>query len=70
MWTSGQWMTERTGGSDVEQSQTVAVPCKDSEYHYLIYGYKFFTSATTAGKFSFLIIFTIKNFNIGFVFFF
>src|SRR4029453_14056172 len=24
MWTSGQWMTERTGGSDVSHSETVA----------------------------------------------
>ena len=23
-WTSGQWMTERTGGSDVSQTETVA----------------------------------------------
>ena len=50
MWTSGQWMTERTGGSDVEQSQTVALPSSDSPYHFNIYGYKFFTSATTARK--------------------
>src|SRR5579863_4348766 len=24
MWTSGQWMTERTGGSDVSQTETIA----------------------------------------------
>eukprot|EP01114_Cavostelium_apophysatum_P009970 TRINITY_DN2331_c0_g1_i1.p1 TRINITY_DN2331_c0_g1~~TRINITY_DN2331_c0_g1_i1.p1 ORF type:complete len:625 (+),score=129.27 TRINITY_DN2331_c0_g1_i1:44-1876(+) len=46
-WTSGQWMTERTGGSDVGNSQTIAVKEPNSKY-YRLYGYKFFTSATTA----------------------
>ncbi|MBA3452676.1 MAG: acyl-CoA dehydrogenase family protein, partial [Deltaproteobacteria bacterium] len=45
MWTSGQWMTERTGGSDVSQSETVAK--KDGE-QWRLYGTKWFTSATTA----------------------
>ncbi|HEY4245049.1 MAG TPA: acyl-CoA dehydrogenase family protein [Kofleriaceae bacterium] len=45
MWTSGQWMTERTGGSDVSQSETVAR--KDGE-QWRLYGTKWFTSATTA----------------------
>jgi alkylation response protein AidB-like acyl-CoA dehydrogenase len=45
MWTSGQWMTERTGGSDVSQSETVAR--KDGE-SWRLYGTKWFTSATTA----------------------
>jgi len=45
-WTSGQWMTERTGGSDVGPSETVAVPNQDGSYS--ITGFKFFTSATTS----------------------
>ncbi|GFU79015.1 acyl-CoA dehydrogenase family member 11 [Trichonephila clavipes] len=43
-WTSGQWMTERRGGSDVANStETVAVP--DNGF-YRLYGYKWFSSAT------------------------
>ncbi len=45
MWTSGQWMTERTGGSDVSQSETVAK--KDGD-QWRLYGTKWFTSATTS----------------------
>jgi alkylation response protein AidB-like acyl-CoA dehydrogenase len=45
MWTSGQWMTERTGGSDVSQSETVA---KQEGGGWRLYGTKWFTSATTA----------------------
>jgi alkylation response protein AidB-like acyl-CoA dehydrogenase len=46
-WTSGQWMTERTGGSDVAISETVAR--KDPETGaYRLHGTKWFTSATTA----------------------
>jgi len=44
-WTSGQWMTERTGGSDVSGTTTVA-RCSDGEWR--LYGDKWFTSATTA----------------------
>lgn len=44
-WTSGQWMTESTGGSDVGRSETVAVA---SEGGYRLFGRKWFTSATTA----------------------
>jgi alkylation response protein AidB-like acyl-CoA dehydrogenase len=44
-WTSGQWMTERTGGSDVGLTQTVAR--RDAE-GWKLYGTKWFTSATTA----------------------
>ena len=44
-WTSGQWMTERTGGSDVGQTLTRAVKTKDG---YALYGNKWFTSATTS----------------------
>jgi len=43
--TSGQWMTERTGGSDVSRSMTFASP--DGE-DYLLSGHKWFTSAITA----------------------
>ena len=45
MWTSGQWMTERTGGSDVSQSETVA---KLDGAQWRLYGTKWFTSATTS----------------------
>ena len=45
MWTSGQWMTERTGGSDVSRTETVAKPDGDG---WRLYGTKWFTSATTA----------------------
>jgi alkylation response protein AidB-like acyl-CoA dehydrogenase len=45
MWTSGQWMTERTGGSDVSQSETVA---KLDGGQWRLYGTKWFTSATTS----------------------
>jgi acyl-CoA dehydrogenase len=44
-WTSGQWMTERTGGSDVAISETVAR--KDGD-RWRLYGTKWFTSATTS----------------------
>ena len=45
MWTSGQWMTERTGGSDVSRSETVAKQDGDT---WRLYGTKWFTSATTS----------------------
>jgi len=48
MWTSGQWMTERTGGSDVGLSETVAKPMDDGSGRYRLYGTKWFTSATTS----------------------
>ncbi len=44
-WTSGQWMTERTGGSDVSATSTVAVAEGAS---YRLHGTKWFTSATTS----------------------
>lgn len=63
--TSGQWMTERTGGSDVSMTSTVAISSdlnsndpnmnqikenfKDKSRIYNLSGYKFFTSATTSG---------------------
>lgn len=44
-WTSGQWMTERTGGSDVSESSTVA---KLVNGEWKLFGEKWFTSATTS----------------------
>jgi alkylation response protein AidB-like acyl-CoA dehydrogenase len=46
-WTSGQWMTERSGGSDVSLTSTVARWDGDHGVHRL-YGTKWFTSATTS----------------------
>ena len=45
-WTSGQWMTESVGGSDVGLSETIAR--QDSEGAWHLYGRKWFTSATTS----------------------
>jgi alkylation response protein AidB-like acyl-CoA dehydrogenase len=45
-WTSGQWMTETTGGSDVGRSETRAVPDADGSWR--LYGRKWFTSAVTS----------------------
>lgn len=45
-WTSGQWMTERTGGSDVSGTSTVAE--KQADGRYKLTGMKWFTSATTS----------------------
>lgn len=45
-WTSGQWMTEKPGGSDVGRTETVARPLPDGGY--ALTGVKWFTSATTA----------------------
>jgi acyl-CoA dehydrogenase len=45
MWTSGQWMTERTGGSDVGRSETVAV---QEGGIWRLSGTKWFTSAITS----------------------
>jgi alkylation response protein AidB-like acyl-CoA dehydrogenase len=41
-WTSGQWMTERTGGSDVSGTETVARKDGDG---FRLYGTKWFSSA-------------------------
>ncbi|RME74950.1 MAG: acyl-CoA dehydrogenase [Planctomycetota bacterium] len=41
-WVSGQWMTEKTGGSDVGRTETIAR--KDGDC-YRLYGEKWFTSA-------------------------
>ncbi|PTB38946.1 uncharacterized protein TrAFT101_006973 [Trichoderma asperellum] len=58
-WTSGQWMTERTGGSDVSQTETIALyQPEDAEGAlaskegkiplgpWSIHGFKWFSSAT------------------------
>lgn len=45
-WTSGQWMTESTGGSDVGHSETTAV--LDDQGVWRLYGRKWFTSAVTS----------------------
>lgn len=45
-WTSGQWMTESTGGSDVGRSETVAL--RDAGGMWRLYGRKWFTSAATS----------------------
>jgi acyl-CoA dehydrogenase len=44
-WTSGQWMTEQVGGSDVGLSETIARSTSDG---WRLYGSKWFTSATTS----------------------
>ncbi len=46
LWTSGQWMTEATGGSDVGRSLTEARQGADGRWR--LYGRKWFTSAVTA----------------------
>ncbi|HVX39329.1 MAG TPA: acyl-CoA dehydrogenase family protein [Gemmatimonadaceae bacterium] len=46
-WTSGQWMTERSGGSDVALTTTVARRDEALGAHRL-FGTKWFTSATTS----------------------
>jgi len=44
-WTSGQWMTERTGGSDVGRAEAVA---RQGEGGWRLFGTKWFTSAVTS----------------------
>ena len=44
-WTSGQWMTEKTGGSDVGSCLSRAT---ESDGQWKLYGTKWFTSATTS----------------------
>jgi acyl-CoA dehydrogenase len=45
-WTSGQWMTEATGGSDVGGAETIAR--QDEQGVWRLYGRKWFTSATNS----------------------
>lgn len=44
-WTSGQWMTESTGGSDVGLTETVA---REEDGQWRLYGRKWFTSAASS----------------------
>jgi alkylation response protein AidB-like acyl-CoA dehydrogenase len=44
LWTSGQWMTERSGGSDISATETRAYP--DDNNTWTIKGFKWFSSAT------------------------
>jgi alkylation response protein AidB-like acyl-CoA dehydrogenase len=44
-WTSGQWMTEASGGSDVGLSETIA---RQENRRWRLYGRKWFTSASTS----------------------
>jgi alkylation response protein AidB-like acyl-CoA dehydrogenase len=46
VWTSGQWMTERIGGSDVGLSETVAR--SDGNGGFTLHGTKWFTSAVNS----------------------
>ncbi len=46
--TSGQWMTERPGGSDVGTTESIAVPTEQGDPVYRMHGVKWFTSATTS----------------------
>jgi acyl-CoA dehydrogenase len=45
-WTSGQWMTESSGGSDVGRSETIAELGGDGTWR--LHGKKWFTSAATS----------------------
>lgn len=49
-WTSGQWMTEKTGGSDVSGTSTIARRVKSAQggFDWELDGVKWFTSATTS----------------------
>lgn len=44
-WTSGQWMTELTGGSDVGLTETIA---REEDGTFRLYGRKWFTSAISS----------------------
>ena len=47
-WTSGQWMTERIGGSDVSMTETIAQKSDANAKVYKLSGDKWFTSSTTS----------------------
>lgn len=50
-WTAGQWMTERTGGSDVSETSTEALLASTTNSFgatHTLHGTKWFTSATTS----------------------
>jgi putative acyl-CoA dehydrogenase len=44
-WTSGQWMTEKSGGSDVSRTETIA---RKINGKWKLFGIKWFSSATTS----------------------
>ncbi|XP_067931834.1 acyl-CoA dehydrogenase family member 11-like [Watersipora subatra] len=46
-WTSGQWMTEKGGGSDVANG-TSTIAYAEGDGYYALHGYKWFSSATDA----------------------
>jgi alkylation response protein AidB-like acyl-CoA dehydrogenase len=51
-WTAGQWMTERTGGSDVSGTETIArysPASQPGDGDWIIDGFKWFSSATDCG---------------------
>lgn len=45
-WTSGQWMSEKTGGSDVGRTETIAKETGNGNFE--LHGTKWFCSATTS----------------------
>jgi len=47
-WTSGQWMTEKAGGSDVGQATMTEAKWNEEKSVYELFGYKWFTSAITS----------------------
>ncbi|KAI8890160.1 acyl-CoA dehydrogenase/oxidase C-terminal [Backusella circina FSU 941] len=47
-WTSGQWMTERPGGSDVSRTETQAELVDAATNKWSVSGFKWFSSATTS----------------------
>lgn len=47
-WTSGQWMTEHEGGSDVSKTSTIALPEDEVNGTYRLFGTKWFTSSITS----------------------
>ncbi|KAJ3210365.1 hypothetical protein HK099_008265 [Clydaea vesicula] len=57
-WTSGQWMTERPGGSDVGNTETEAKHIQDKLY--TIKGFKWFSSATDS-EMTLLLARTVNN---------
>ncbi|TPX35280.1 hypothetical protein SmJEL517_g02235 [Synchytrium microbalum] len=43
-WTSGQWMTEKSGGSDISNTETVATPIDAANNVWALNGFKWFCS--------------------------
>lgn len=71
-WTSGQWMTERSGGSDVSGTETIATYASSDEAAslglgpWIINGFKWFSSATDSSM-SILLAQTPKGLSTFFV---